>query len=116
MTEDTRVPFDEAVRTFREFLRSQGWPSELLWLTRGRVVGRRRTHWVFRPEALTSDAETRAFYEAVRRTDSSIRLDAVARLGGRSLAYVEDYGGPSRMLNFGLLPEPWDLRPVPSRL
>ena len=52
----------------------------------------------------------------VRRTDSSIRLDAVAQFRGRSLAVVVDYGGPSRYLNFGHLRDPWDLRPVSSRL
>ena len=61
---------------------------------------------MYRPNEMAPDAASRAFDQAVRRTSSSIQLDAVARLGGRSLAYVEDYGGPSRMLNFGVLTEP----------
>jgi hypothetical protein len=108
--EDLRVPFDEAKEQFRTFLRSQGWPDALLWLSRDRVVGRRRRFWVFRPEELERQDASRAFYEGVRGTPSSIRLDAVARIDGRSLAFVHDYGGPSRKLNFGVAAEPWDVR------
>jgi len=114
--EDTRVPFEDATREFTTFLRSQGWPTELLWLTRDRLVGHRGTHWVFRPEELTSDAASRAFYEAARQTPSSLRLDARWQLGGRSLVFVEDFGGPSRMLNFGIIPDQPPVRPVSSRL
>lgn len=114
--DDVRVPFDEAKRLFQAFLRSQGWPTDLLWLSRDRVVGRRGTHWVFRPEELTSEDASREFYEAARSTDSSIRLDAVAQLGSRSIALVRDVGGPSRMLNCGHLLDTWDLRPVSSRV
>ena len=112
--EDVRVPFDEAKRQFQKFLRLQGWPPEILWLSRERIAGRRRTYWVFRPEELAADDASRAFYEAARQTPSSIRLDAVGRLADRSLAYVEDFGGPSRMLNFGVLLEPWIVRSVSS--
>ena len=114
--EDVRVPFDKAKCTFQAFLVSQGWPDDIVWLSRDRVVGRRRTYWVFRPDELTSDDRSRAFYESVCRTSSSIRIDASGRLGRRSVAYVEDYGGPSRMLNFGVLTDPWIIRPVSSRL
>jgi hypothetical protein len=112
--EDLRLPFDEAEEQFRTFLRSQGWPDALLWLSRDRFVGRRRRFWVFRPEELESQDASRAFYEGVRGTPSSIRLDAVARIDGRSLAFVHDYGGPSRKLDFGVAAEPWDVRPVSS--
>ena len=113
---DDRLPFDEAQKHFRAFLRSQGWPDAVLWLSRERIVGHRRRFWVFRPQELESTDASRAFYENARRTASSIRLDAVAQLGGRSLAFVLDYGGPRRMLNLGVATEPWDVRPVSSRL
>ena len=100
--DDTRLPFPDAKRAFAEFLRAQGWPTEVLWLTRDRVTGRRQTYWVFRPEELTADAATRACYEAARRTATSLRMDAFGQLDGRTLAYVQDYGGESRMLNFGV--------------
>jgi hypothetical protein len=113
--EDVRIPFAEAKREFVAFLGSQGWPTELLWLSRDRLAGRRRTHWVFRPEELVSDEASRVHYEAARRTASSIRLDAKWRLGGRSLVFVEDYGGDRRMLNFGVATDAWPLRRVSSR-
>ena len=109
-----RIPFSDARREFETFLRSQGWPGDILWLSRERLVGRRRTYWVYRPEELAADDAARDFYEAVRRTDSSLRLDALARLDGRSLAVVEDYGGPSRKLNFGVSLAPWTARRVSS--
>lgn len=114
--DDTRVPFEDAKREFTAFLEAQGWPTELLWLTRDRILGQRRTHWVFRPEELVSDAASRAFYEAARRTSSSLRLDARWQHGSRSLVFVEDYGGPSRMLNFGVTTEQLPMRRVSSRL
>ena len=112
--EDLRLPFDAAKEQFRAFLRSQGWPDRLLWLSRERVVGRRRRFWVFRPDELEHDYASRAFYEDVRRTPSSIRVDAVAQIGGHSLVFVLDYGGPSRKLNFGVATEPWVIRAVSS--
>jgi hypothetical protein len=86
-------PFDEAVESFRAFLQAQRWPTELRWLTRDHLVGRGRKHWVYRPEALASDEESRGFYEEARRAGSSIGLVARWRLDGRALAYVEDHGG-----------------------
>ena len=109
---DSRVPFDDALRVFRRFLASHGWPSEIAWLSRDRVVGHRRTHWVFRPDELTSDAASRAFYEMLRTTASSIRLDALGTVGGRTIAYVMDYGGESRMLNCGTNTSGWALQAV----
>jgi hypothetical protein len=114
LIEDSRVSFDDAKRAFQAFLGSQRWPTDLLWLIRDRVVGYRQTYWVFRPDELAADDPSRAFYETVRQTPSSIRLDAVGRLGEQSLAYVHDYGGASRKLNFGVLTEPWIIRPVSS--
>ena len=113
---DSRLPFDEALGVFRRFLASQGWPSDIAWLSQDRVVGHGRTHWVFRPDELMSDAASRVFYEALRTTGSSIRLDALGTVHGRSIAYVMDYGGDSRMLNCGVNTSEWELRAVTSRV
>ena len=112
--EDVRLPFAEAKRQFVAFLGSQGWPTELLWLSRDRLAGHRRAHWVFRPDELGSDEASAAFYEAARGTASSLRLDAKWRIGERSLVYVDDYGGGSRMLNFGVATDESPLRTVSS--
>ena len=113
---DSRLPFDEALGVFRRFLVSQGWPSDIAWLSRDRIVGHGRTHWVFRPEELTSEAASRAFYETLRTTGSSIRLDALGTVQRRTIAYVVDYGGDSRMLNCGVNTSGWLLRAVTSRV
>jgi len=122
-----RYPFDEARSEFVAFLQSQGWPTTLLWLSRDRITGFRNVHWVFRPEELTSDEPSRIFYERVRRGASSIRLDGLTCVDGRTLAYVHDWGRDSRLLNFGVHLRPgtvhfvrssieWSLRCLASRL
>ena len=111
----SRPPFEDAKREFLRFLQSQGWPTEVRWVSRDRLAGRRRTHWVFRPEELAADAAARAFHEAARPTASSIRIDGLGVVEGRTLAYVEDYGGGSGMLNFGVMTGGRPLRPVSSR-
>ena len=112
---DSRVPFDDALAVFRQFLASQGWPREIAWLSQDRVVGHRGSHWVFRPNELMSDVASRAFYETLRTTTSSIRVDALGVVDGRTVAYVVDYGGDSGMLNFGVNTSGWVLRAVTSR-
>jgi hypothetical protein len=113
---DERLPFDEAKRRFLEFIESQGWPTELRWLSRDRLAGTRRLHWVFRPNELISDLASREFYDATRRTPASLRIDALAQLEGQSLVCVIDHGGPSRMLNFGVCTMPMLMQPVSSRV
>ena len=113
---DSRPPFDDAKREFVGFLRSQAWPSTVLWLSKDRLAGRRRTHWVFRPEELAADRASREYYESLRRTKSSIRIDALAHVADRTLAYVEDYGGEGCALNFGVRTDTLPLRPISSRV
>jgi hypothetical protein len=113
--DDPRLPFDDAKCEFLRLLQSRGWPTELRWVSRDRLASRRRTIWVFRPEELIADAAARAFYEAARRTPSSLRIDALGVVAGRTLAYIEDYGGEGRHLNFGVRVPPPPLRRVSSR-
>jgi hypothetical protein len=44
--DDERVPFEDAKLELVTFRRSQGWPTDLLWVTRDRLLGYRGTHWV----------------------------------------------------------------------
>lgn len=99
---DLRTPFDEAKASFVAFLESQGWPTDLLWLARDRITGWRNRFWVFRPVELTDDASSRMFYESARESPSSIRLDGLGVFQHRTIAYVEEYGRDSRLLNFGV--------------
>jgi hypothetical protein len=99
---DPRLPFDDALVEFRRFLVSQGWSSDLRWLTRSRLTGYRQSCWVYRPETLDAEVSSRAFYESTRRSSASLRLDGLAQLNGLSLVYVHNHGGDSRGLNFGV--------------
>lgn len=99
---------------FRKFLRHQGWSDDLLWLTRGRITGHRRKFWVLRPDELDDPQPTKRFYEDTRQTESSIRIDGLCRIGEKTLAYVEDYGGDSRMLNYGIHTGEIEMRPIAS--
>ena len=114
--DDERVPFDNAKRELVTFLQSQGWPTDLLWVTRDRLIGYRGIHWVFRPAELSSDATSRAFYQATQQTASSIKLAAQWQLGDQALAYVEDVGSPRRKLYFALAADRPPIRPVNSRV
>ena len=109
-----RVPFEQALEGFREFLRGQGWSDDLLWLSRDRITGFRRRFWILRPTELVDPDSSRRFYTAACRTDSSIRLDGFCSIDGKTLAYVHDYGGASRFLNFGVLLASVEMTPVPN--
>lgn len=113
---DHRTSFDEVIATFREFLQSQGWSDDILWLTRERITGHRSTYWVLRPEELAPDTVTRRYYESIRQSPSSIRIDSLAQVKGKSLCYVQNWGGDSRFLNFGTWQGPLKLRVVRSRV
>jgi hypothetical protein len=112
---DERPPFDEALLAFETFLDSRGWPRRILWASRDRVLGHRRTVRVFRPHELGSLDPPRARYEALCTTDTSIRIDAIGRILGCTLAGVIDYGGSSRVLNLGIPSDPPELLAVTAR-
>ena len=112
--EDMRVSFDEAVAAFRSLLRQQGWSDTLLWLSSDRITGHRISFWFFRPEELTSDLSSRRFYEHARTSDTSLRIDALCRIGERTLAYVQNHGGHGKMLNLGISLNPWCIHVVSS--
>lgn len=113
---DDSPSFSQAKASFVAFLESQGWPAGILWLTRDRITAHGNVCWIFRPEDLTREDPSRDFYEAVRLTNSSIRLDAIGTVGGRTVAYVQDWGGESKLLSFGVLESAMFLRVVSSSL
>jgi hypothetical protein len=99
---DARIPFDEALPVFREFLCSQGWSTSLLWLSRDRVTGLPREYWIYRPEDLQNVAVARRWYEDARKENWNLRIDGFAQHHNSTLAYVERGPGRSRALNFGV--------------
>ena len=114
MTRDERTPFEDAATGFLEFLATQDWPTRVLWLSRDRISGTRDLCWLFRPHELTGDEFSRAFYEAARRTPSSIRIDGLLKIEGWTLAYVHRWGRDSRYLNYGVHVHPPSFRIVRS--
>jgi hypothetical protein len=100
---DIRIPFKDAVVAFRGFLREQGWSDQILWLTRDRMTGHRTRYWLFRPEECNTQLSTLDFYNAILSTTSSIRMDGFCQWQGATLAYVQEYGGQSMLLNYGIL-------------
>ena len=89
------------------------------WVTRNRLAGYRRSHWLYRPDELDAPGYERAarqFYEQLRASSASIRVDALGVHDGHTLAYVEDYGGESAMLNFGTPTDGVSLTAVSSRV
>ena len=115
MKDDIRGPFDASLDLFVDFLSSQEISTELLWLSRDRLSRYRRTWWVYRPYELISSASSREFYESLRETSSSIRIDGYPFTSDVTFAWVEDYGGPSKLLNFGLLTSKYEIRVVKNR-
>ena len=125
---DNKIPFDEAVAEFRNWLQQEGWSANLLWLTKNRITGIRNEFWLFRPEEMTDDSDSRLFYESARNTTSSIRIDAFCQMPEATIAYVDDYGGDGRHLNFGIPERPlkithavdsriyWNLRRALNRI
>lgn len=98
-----RPNFVETTREFRAFLESQRWPTNILWLNADRILRSRQTRWILRPDTLTDESRTAAFYERLRQSAASVRVDGLAIIDGQTVAYVEDYGGTSGMLNYGVV-------------
>jgi len=109
-----RISFDEAVSGFSAFIESQGLSTRCLWISRETVTQHRKRLWLFRPFELESRESSRAFYDEIVRTPSSIRIDAYKLSDDFSLAWVEDFGGPSQLLNYGVRTNEYDVRIVNS--
>ena len=86
-----RISFDEAVSGFSAFIESQGLSTRCLWISRETVTQHRKRLWLFRPFELESRESSRAFYDEIVRTPSSIRIDAYKLSDDFSLAWVEDF-------------------------
>jgi hypothetical protein len=102
MSADPRVPFEEALGTFLSFLASEGWSTDLWWMSRERLTGYRRELWLLRSDELVSSDRTRQHYESGRRTDFNLRFEAMGQLNGHTLAFVDVGPGRRSMLNFAI--------------
>lgn len=116
MKYEARPEFDDAVAEFLKFVDREGHATTLRWLSRDRTTQHRKIWWIYRPEELVSDSDSREFYESVRQTDSSIRIDAYPVDPDITLAWIENYGGPSGLLNYGILTSRYEIRVVRIRM
>ena len=96
-----RPDFQNARSQFVRFLVRQGFPAEIDWVSCEHVARRKQQYWI-RAADFVPEADYAGFYERLRATRTSIRIDALGTLDGRTLAYVENYGGDGSHLNFGV--------------
>ena len=92
--DDARIPFKEAVTSFRKFAENEGRPTDILWISQDRVRVFGRRVWIFRPGQLTGDRNAERFYESLREGDSSIKLLGIEPLEDRYVACVEEMPAP----------------------
>jgi hypothetical protein len=81
--------FREATRRFRDFLRRQDWPEQIVWVRAGDVIrspGAAIT--IYRQTDAVGDGNAQREYELARRKQLGVLLDAVCTLGGATCAIV----------------------------
>jgi hypothetical protein len=99
---EVRPSFHDAVAQFVQFLTQNGWSDDLRWISAADITGHRNRFWVFRPAELANERLTEDFYNAAIASPSSVRFDAMFQFEGLTLAWVEDFGGDSQCLNYGV--------------
>jgi hypothetical protein len=77
--------FAEAEQAFRSFLKTQGWPTELIWV-RAQDVRRGQPVLVYRSEETEGAAERD--YEAARAQGQGLQLEALCTASGATCATV----------------------------
>jgi hypothetical protein len=113
---DTRMPFDDVLLAFGDFLKSQGWSKDVLWLSRDRITGHRTDYWVYRPDELKSAVSTRQWYEDSRKKNWNLQVEGIGQYNGSTLAFVARGPGQSRRLDFSALTSEHRVHIVSSQL
>ena len=80
--------FDEACSALTDFLRSQAQSSELLWICREDVTGRRRRLFVHPSPPAGNRGLYQHHFEAGIRQARGIRFDVLCFAAGRACCYV----------------------------
>jgi hypothetical protein len=118
--EDARIPFEEALKSFRKFAASEGRPTNFWWITQDRVRVFGRRVWLFRPEQQADDRCAERFYESVRMGYSSIKILGIDVLEDHYVTCVEEMPSPPhhpRQLYMSLHEQPrFSVRRLSSRL
>jgi len=111
----TRPSFDDVLDDYKAYLLKNSMSTEIVWLRKKWLSGYKAKIWVFSPSN-DGRKKTAEFYEAIRKTSSSIRVDALCRYAGKSLCFVECFGGDRALLNFGIFENKDNVIVVNNRL
>lgn len=77
-------PFDQAVSRFKQFLESQGWPTEIVWARQNDVVWQGESLTVRTCEAIDAKVD----YDLGQRAGLGVLLEARCTLGNLTSACV----------------------------
>jgi len=111
-----RPAFEAAIAEFKTFLLAQRRSARLTWITREQLTRRNGQFWLFLPSVPSLQLLYESYYDSLRATSTSIRIDAFATLADMSLVYVEDYGGDGGHLNFGCPKDAKNVKIVRSKI
>src|SRR4051812_47522423 len=84
----TRLEFDEALSRFRAFLRSQGWPTAIVWARAGDVIRDSSEVISIVRRQSGSDSEARRTFEDGLGGGLGVSFEAVCTLGDETVAVV----------------------------
>ena len=112
-------PLEEAALRFREFLRTQGWPDQVQWLTAGTALFSKKGHyWINSRKVDEGVAYARETYQQGVKRGLGISIEALCKTEAVTFAYVfvpTDRAEAERLLISGLkLSVP--LNPEPARV
>src|SRR5712675_1241074 len=101
------VPFAAAVVAFKSFVVKAGFSSNLVWVFRRDILGRRRRIWIRVPPPARSEQLARDLFEAARRDGRSLTLSLLCVVGDVSVCYIRSHGDlkgkrPDRMVGLCL--------------
>jgi hypothetical protein len=99
---NARPQVEVAISEFRKFLKTQDWPEKIIWLTKRQILIMNKSYYIYKPIELNREKDSLNFYELIRATNSSIRIDGLSRNSTYTFAYIENYGGENALLNFGV--------------
>ncbi len=100
-----RGTFEEQLPHFKDFLENQGYGTNLLWITKEQVSNYRNRYWIYRATE-NHRRLSQQFFDERRKSETSLRLDAVTEIKEGTICWVEDYGGPSGCMNYGIMGNP----------
>ena len=85
---DETPPFDEALAAFMNFIRDQGFSTDLAWVFREDVTNCINENWIRAPIPPVNEEIARAYFEYGRGEGRGVTVSVWCRLGDQSACYV----------------------------